>query len=62
MLKRIIEAVFGAKLPCGCGGRFRMKLSKNVTCPKCGNTYFRVRFVCDKPRAVGKLVNTGEFE
>lgn len=45
MLKRIIEFLFGAKLPCGCGYRFRVKLGDRRTCPRCGNVYTRVKFI-----------------
>ena len=45
MLKRIIKFMFGAKLPCGCGYRFRGKPGDRVDCPKCGLEYTLMRMV-----------------
>jgi hypothetical protein len=43
MLKRIIELLFGAKLPCN-HARFRAKPGNRVKCPHCGLKYIFARF------------------
>ncbi|MCK5019772.1 MAG: hypothetical protein KAS32_22125 [Candidatus Peribacteraceae bacterium] len=60
MFKRIVEKLIGWKLPCG-HIRVRAKVGVNVTCPVCGNGYFRARFVCNKPRRAGMLVYDEDY-
>ena len=62
MWKRLIEWLFGAKLPCGHGKRVRMRSGRRTSCPVCGNGYFLARFICNKPRASGTLVYFNEIE
>lgn len=46
MFKRIIDFLFGAKLPCGCGFyRFRARPGGRVSCPQCGAVYVRAKKV-----------------
>ena len=52
-LKRIIEFLFGAKLPCGHGSRKRRKLGNLATCSFCGSVYRRVRF--ERARVKGQM-------
>lgn len=45
MLKRIIDWLFGTKLPCCYGYRFRAKPGDRVKCPHCGLPYIFAKFV-----------------
>lgn len=43
ILRRLIDFIFGAKLPCGhC--RIKASMGTRVTCPYCGEVYVRVKF------------------
>ena len=61
MFKRIIDWLFGAKLPCG-HGRMRSKLREHKTCKRCGNVYFRARFIYNEPRYAGEMVFRDDLE
>lgn len=55
MIKRLIDFLFGWKLPCG-HVRCSAKLGVTMMCPVCGTGYFRARFVCKEPRRYGCMV------
>ena len=63
MFKRLIDKLFGTKLPCGCTNkRYRRKLGDRVVCPVCGRSWTLMRFICDKPRSHGTITNVGMID